>query len=71
MRLAAGTWRRKYRVSNPARGEGYFRREWNLAMDRMLDIASRKTFLVRVLIEGRQQAAALAERVCRSTQRHH
>ena len=34
-----------------ARSEGYFRREWNLAVHRMLDMADDQTFLLPVLID--------------------
>ena len=34
------------------REEGYFRREWNLAVSRMLDMADNKSFLVPVMLEG-------------------
>src|SRR2546430_16444778 len=35
-----------------AREEGYFRREWNLAVSRTLDMADDKTFLLPVVIDA-------------------
>jgi hypothetical protein len=34
-------------VSTDARSEGYFRREWNLAVNRMLDMVDDQPFLLR------------------------
>jgi len=41
-----------------ARGEGYFRREWNLAARRLLDMASDTAFLVPVVIDDTKEADA-------------
>jgi TolB-like protein len=41
-----------------ARGEGYFRREWNLAARRLLDMASDTAFLVPVVIDDTREADA-------------
>jgi TolB-like protein len=41
-----------------ARSEGYFRREWNLAVNRMLDIAEDQPFLMPVVIDDTSEAAA-------------
>ena len=41
-----------------AREEGYFRREWNLAVNRMLDMADDKAFLLPVLIDATAEPAA-------------
>jgi len=41
-----------------ARSEGYFRREWNLAVHRMLDMADDQPFLLPVLIDDMPEAAA-------------
>ena len=41
-----------------ARSEGYFRREWNLAVHRMLDMADDQAFLVPVVIDDTLEAAA-------------
>lgn len=41
-----------------ARSEGYFRREWNLAVDRMLDMADDQVFLVPVLIDATPEPSA-------------
>ncbi|MBS0380368.1 MAG: TIR domain-containing protein [Proteobacteria bacterium] len=38
--------------------EGYFRREWKLAADRMDDMASRVAFLLPVLIDGTPESVA-------------
>jgi TolB-like protein len=46
-----------------ARDEGYFRREWGIALDRMRDMAEHKTFLVPVVIDGTdERGAAVPER---------
>ncbi len=41
-----------------ARSEGYFRREWNLAVQRMLDMADDQPFLLPVLIDDTSEASA-------------
>jgi len=41
-----------------ARSEGYFRREWNLAVNRMLDMAEDQPFLMPVVIDDTPEAAA-------------
>ncbi|MBI2813688.1 MAG: tetratricopeptide repeat protein [Opitutae bacterium] len=41
------------------RGEGYFRREWNLAAQRMLDMAPGRPFLLPVVIDDTTERAAL------------
>jgi hypothetical protein len=41
-----------------ARHEGYFRREWRLAVERTLDMADDLTFLLPVVIDDTDQAAA-------------
>jgi TolB-like protein/Tfp pilus assembly protein PilF len=41
-----------------ARSEGYFRREWNLAVQRMLDMADDRPFLLPVLIDDTPESAA-------------
>src|SRR6266849_1923850 len=41
-----------------ARPEGYFRREWRLAVARTLDMADDHTFLLPVVIDDTTQAAA-------------
>jgi len=41
-----------------ARSEGYFRREWNLAVNRMLDMAEDQPFLMPVVIDDTSEAAA-------------
>ena len=42
-----------------AREEGYFRREWNLAVNRMLDMAEHKSFLLPVILDGVSEPAAV------------
>ena len=42
-----------------ARGEGYFRREWNLATQRLLDMAPGRPFLVPVVIDATEERTAL------------
>ncbi len=41
-----------------ARSEGYFRREWHLAVDRALDMADNRAFLLPVVIDDTTEAAA-------------
>jgi len=41
-----------------ARSEGYFRREWNLAVQRMLDMADDQPFLLPVLIDDTSEPSA-------------
>lgn len=41
-----------------ARAEGYFRREWKLAIDRTLDMAGGRAFLVPVVIDGTPEGGA-------------
>jgi TolB-like protein/Flp pilus assembly protein TadD len=41
-----------------ARDEGYFRREWRLAVERTADMADDKTFLVPVVIDGTTETSA-------------
>jgi hypothetical protein len=40
------------------RSEGYFRREWNLAVSRMLDMAEDQSFLLPVVIDGTPEMTA-------------
>ena len=42
-----------------SREEGYFRREWNLAVNRMLDMDEHRTFLLPVLQAGVSERDAL------------
>ena len=42
-----------------SREEGYFRREWNLAVHRMLDMDEHRTFLLPVLLAGVSERDAL------------
>src|SRR5215831_195776 len=41
-----------------ARDEGYFRREWKLAVDRTHDIAEDKAFVVPVVVDGTSERTA-------------
>jgi len=41
-----------------ARSEGYFRREWNLAVNRMLDMAEDQSFLLPVVIDDTSEMTA-------------
>src|SRR5271154_1440652 len=41
-----------------ARDEGYFRREWRLAVERTLDMADDHTFLLPIVIDDTDQAGA-------------
>jgi TolB-like protein/cytochrome c-type biogenesis protein CcmH/NrfG len=45
-------------ANTDARSEGYFRREWNLAVTRMLDMADDQTFLLPLVIDDTPEAAA-------------
>jgi len=45
-------------ANTDARSEGYFRREWNLAVGRMLDMADDQAFLLPVVIDGTAEATA-------------
>jgi len=45
-------------ASTDARSEGYFRREWNLAVNRMLDMAEDQPFLLPVVIDETSEIMA-------------
>ena len=45
-------------ANTEARDEGYFRREWKLAVERTHDMSERKTFLVPVVIDNTPQRGA-------------
>jgi TolB-like protein len=45
-------------ANTDARSEGYFRREWNLAVNRMLDMADDQAFLLPVVIDDTPEASA-------------
>ncbi len=50
-------------ANTEARDEGYFRREWRLAVERAGDMHERRTFLVPVVIDGtRERGAAVPDR---------
>ena len=40
------------------RGEGYFRREWKIAIDRTQDMGGNRAFIVPVVIDGTKEAGA-------------
>ena len=46
-------------ANTQSREEGYFRREWNLAVDRTLDMAEGRAFLLPILIDGTSDAQAV------------
>jgi hypothetical protein len=46
-------------ANTEARSEGYFRREWNLAVNRMLDMADDQSFLLPVVIDDTPETTAL------------
>jgi TolB-like protein/Tfp pilus assembly protein PilF len=48
--------------------EGYFRREWKLAIDRTHDMAEQKPFLVPVVIDGTRDQEAIVPDVFRAVQ---
>jgi len=41
-----------------ARGEGYFRREWKLAVDRTYDMSDNRAYLVPVIVDGTPESLA-------------
>ena len=45
-------------ANTEARSEGYFRREWNLAVNRMLDMAEDQSFLLPVVIDDTPEMTA-------------
>jgi TolB-like protein/tetratricopeptide (TPR) repeat protein len=45
-------------TNTDSRSEGYFRREWNLAVNRMLDMAEDQPFLMPVVIDGTSEIMA-------------
>jgi TolB-like protein/tetratricopeptide (TPR) repeat protein len=45
-------------ANTEARSEGYFRREWNLAVSRMLDMAEDQSFLLPVVIDDTSENTA-------------
>ncbi|HEV2286680.1 MAG TPA: TIR domain-containing protein [Steroidobacteraceae bacterium] len=51
-----------------ARDEGYFRREWKLAVDRTHDMSERKTFLLPVVIDGTSERSAAVPEKFREVQ---
>ena len=49
-------------ANTEARDEGYFRREWAAAVDRMRDMAEHKTFLLPVVIDATEERHLAAGR---------
>jgi TolB-like protein/tetratricopeptide (TPR) repeat protein len=47
-------------ATTQARGEGYFRREWKMAVERTHDMAASRTFIVPVVIDHTPEAGAEA-----------
>jgi len=58
-------------ANTQAREEGYFRREWNLAVNRTLDMADDKAFLLPVVIDATLQADARVPEKFREVQWTH
>jgi TolB-like protein/tetratricopeptide (TPR) repeat protein len=58
-------------ANTQAREEGYFRREWNLAANRTLDMAEDKPFLLPVVIDGAIDAKARVPEKFREVQWTH
>src|SRR4051812_30351009 len=55
-------------ANTQARQEGYFRREWKLAVDRTHDIADHVAFLIPVVIDGTSDAGAFVPEKFREVQ---
>jgi TIR domain len=45
-------------ANTESRSEGYFQREWNLAVNRMLDMAEDQSFLLPVVIDDTPERTA-------------
>jgi TolB-like protein/Flp pilus assembly protein TadD len=45
-------------AATETRDEGYFRREWSLAVDRTRDMSEKRTFLVPVVVDGTSERGA-------------
>ena len=58
-------------ANTQARAEGYFRREWNLAAGRTLDIADDQAFLLPVVIDATLDASARVPEKFRDVQWSH
>jgi len=58
-------------VNTERRDEGYFRREWSLAVDRTRDMAENKTFLLPVVIDDTNQRKASVPEKFRHVQWSH
>jgi TolB-like protein len=55
-------------ANTQSREEGYFRREWNLAVARTLDMAEGRAFLLPVVIDGTSDAQAMVPEKFRDVQ---
>jgi eukaryotic-like serine/threonine-protein kinase len=58
-------------ATTETREEGYFRREWNLAVERTLDMAHDKAFLLPVVIDGTSEDVARVPEKFRAVQWTH
>jgi TolB-like protein/tetratricopeptide (TPR) repeat protein len=55
-------------ANTQSRAEGYFRREWNLAVDRTLDMAEGRAFLLPIVSDGTSDSDALVPEKFREVQ---
>jgi TolB-like protein len=55
-------------VNTQSREEGYFRREWNLAVARTLDMAEGRAFLLPIVIDGTSDSQAMVPEKFREVQ---
>jgi TolB-like protein len=58
-------------ANTQSREEGYFRREWNLAVARTLDMAEGRTFLLPIIIDGTSDSQAVVPEKFREVQWTH
>jgi TolB-like protein len=58
-------------ANTQSREEGYFRREWNLAVARTLDMAEGRAFLLPIIIDGTSDSQALVPEKFREVQWTH
>jgi len=55
-------------ANTQSREEGYFRREWNLAVARTLDMAEGRAFLLPIIIDGTSESQAMVPEKFREVQ---
>jgi len=55
-------------ANTQSREEGYFRREWNLAVSRTLDMAEGRAFLLPIVIDGTSESQAIVPEKFREVQ---